>query len=179
LIYTFIPYSLEKNLGQAYNNCMKLISDKDWAVFLDYDVMFTIRDWQYHLDNVIKKYGDVGLYTCFTNRAGTKVQTAPGVDRNIHDLLYHMEFGRKLRKKYGDRISDLKLEEKKRVRLSGFFMLISKKTWNRIGGSQRKGLSKVDWEIAQKIVDSKLKVFRIDGLYAYHYRRGLKEGGYG
>ncbi len=178
-IYTFIPYSTKKNLGQAYNRCMDLIAGGDWALFLDHDVMFVSRDWYPLLVKVIGKNEDVGLFTCFSNRVGTKAQKAPGVCPVTHDILYHRHFGQKIAEKYKDRVTDLKLEGKKRPKLSGYFLLISKRTWNKIGGVTKKGTSKVDWHIIKKCVAADIKVARIDGLYVYHYRRGLGEDGYG
>ena len=179
MIYTFIPFSINKNIGDAYNRCMDLIGPGDWAAMLDHDCMFVCRDWYPLLLKAVKKYPQYGLFTCYANRVGTKVQRAPGVSAETHDILYHRQFAKKMGDKYKDGATDLRLEDKKRPKISGYFMLVSKKTWQSIGGATRKGMSKIDWHIVQKCVKQGIKVARIDGLYVYHYRRGLGEAGYG
>jgi len=172
LIYTFIPYSIEGNLVVAYEKCMKLIRDDDWALFLDYDVMFTRRDWYVLFVKAIKRYPEVGVFTCYTNRIRTKFQKAPGIDRNNHDMVYHMKFGQRLYEKNGDSITIFPKGE----HLGGFVMLIRKSVWNKIRPLKEKGIEYVDIEIGRKCHAREIKIARLDGLYAYHWRRGLNEG---
>jgi len=51
---------------------MAMISDDDWACFLDHDAMFTTLDWYKQIEEIIEELslGDrpVGLLTTFTNR---------------------------------------------------------------------------------------------------------------
>lgn len=172
-IYTFIPYSIEGNLGQAYNQCMGLVGKDDWALLLDHDVMLLQRRWYPFLYNVIEKYRDkgIGLYTCFTNRCGAQFQKAPGIDSSSHNLFYHISYARSLQDEYRDRITLLDDGN-----ISGFFMLVSKKIWIEIRGAKKKGIGKVDLDLVKRLRDANIKIARLDGLYVYHYRRALLEG---
>ncbi len=172
MIYAFVPYSPEGNLAVAYEKCMRLIRDEDWALFLDYDVMFTRRDWYVLFNKAIKKHPEVGIFTCYTNRIRTPFQKVPKIDRNNHNMVYHMKFGKELYEKYGDSTTLFPKGEQ----LGGFVMLIRKSVWNRIKPLKEKGIEFVDIEIGNKCHSLGIKIARLDGLYVYHWRRGLNEG---
>jgi hypothetical protein len=167
VIYTFVPYSLNRSLGQAYNSCMSLVPEKDWGLLLDDDVMFCNRKWYQIMDSYIKKYPHIGLFTCYTNRIGAKFQKLKKVDRGNDDMVYHMSIGRDVSVKNKGQVTRLK-----NGKIGGFAMLVSKKTWNIIGGAKKTGLKKVDWDILKKCRDNNILVARIDEIYAYHWRRG-------
>ena len=61
------PYSIDKNLGKAYNEEMALIPDGDAACFLDGDMMFTIPDYGHVINEYANLYPNAVL-TCWTNR---------------------------------------------------------------------------------------------------------------
>jgi hypothetical protein len=57
MIHTYIPYapsSINKNIGAVYNGFMNMISDDDWACFLDHDAMFTTLDWYKQLEDIVE-----------------------------------------------------------------------------------------------------------------------------
>lgn len=172
MIYTFIPFDIEGNLKDAYEQCMELIENEDWALFLDYDVMFTHRNWYVLFDKAIKKYPEIGVFTCYTNRIRTPFQKVPKIDRDNHNMIYQMKFGQKLYEKNKDSITIFP----EREQLGGFVMLIKKNIWNRIKPLKQEGIELVDIEIGRECYKRGIKIARLDGLYAYHWRRGLNEG---
>lgn len=172
MIHTFIPYSIEGNLVEAYEKCMRLIKDDDWALFLDYDVMFTHRNWYALLDKATKRHPEIGIFTCYTNRIRTEFQRVPKIDRDNHNMIYHMNFGKNLYEKNKDSITIFSKEED----LGGFVILIKKSVWNKIKPLEKKGIENIDIEIGRRCHIREIKIARLDGLYAYHWRRGLDEG---
>lgn len=171
MIYTFIPYSIKGNLAKAYDSCMALIGESDLALFTDYDVIFTRRNWYEIFDNASKEHTDIGIFTCYTNRIKTSFQIAPGVDSNNHDIKYHMKFGKELYLKHGNSITVMD----RGGRLGGFAMLIRKRIWNEIK-TLKEGIEYIDIEIGKKCHSLNIKIARLNGLYAYHWRRGINEG---
>jgi hypothetical protein len=61
------PYSLEKNLGKAYNEEMALIPDGEAACFIDGDVNFLTPNYGAILHDYSTKYPNAVL-TCYANR---------------------------------------------------------------------------------------------------------------
>lgn len=171
MIHTYIPYTPKKlgnNLGWAYNNFMKIVSKDDWVCFLDHDATFTTRYWYHQLNDIIEKNPDVGLYTCLTNRIGNPQQLVKGVDKENHDIKYHRIIGKILQEKNYDNI--LNLDDINRP-LSGVVILISKKTWNKVGGF-KDGFLSVDNDIHKKCISYNIKVGLMTGVYVYHWYRG-------
>lgn len=168
MIHTYIPYTpkqLGNNLGWAYNNFMELLPEDDWACFLDHDATFTTRYWYHQLEDIIIKHSDIGLYTCLTNRVGNSQQLVKGVDKENHDIKYHRQVGKQLQDDYYDDvffITNL---------LSGVVILISKKTWKKVGGFTN-GFLGVDNNIHKKCLDNNIKVGLMAGVYVYHWYRG-------
>ena len=50
--------------------------------------------------------------------------------------------------------------------------IIKKSAWNKIGGCKSNGMLGVDNEIHMNIKKHGMKLYRIDGLYVYHWYRG-------
>ena len=166
MIYTFCPYDVDKNLGKAYNSCMDLLQPDDWAIFIDHDTLFAQDDWGRTVERAIEENPDYGLFTGVTNRIGNDMQIAPGVDREIHDIAYHMEVGERL-KKY-------KVVEYAPTwqPISGFILIIQKKVWDAIGGA-RDGFLGVDNDIHDKCRENGIKSGLIRNLYLYLWYRGF------
>lgn len=167
-IYTFYPYDVDKNLGRAYNSCMDLLQPDDWAVFVDHDTLFTQVDWNRNLRRVIEENPEYGLFTGVTNRIGNPMQMAPDVDRENHDIAYHIEVGREQEKIREDEVVPY---EDNRQPISGFLIIIQKKIWDQIGGA-KDGFYGVDNDIHNKCRASGIKSGLIRSLYLYHWYRG-------
>ncbi|HLA53220.1 MAG TPA: hypothetical protein VK618_07940, partial [Flavitalea sp.] len=63
-----IPYALDKNLGRAYNETMRMVDDGDWACLMDYDVQLLTPDAGKILHDYAIRFPHAGMLTCYTNR---------------------------------------------------------------------------------------------------------------
>ena len=170
MIHTYIPYApkeKDQNLGWAYNNFMEIIGDDDWVCFLDHDAMFTTKHWYHQLTDVVNKYPDIGVFSCMTNRIGNYPQKLQGINDNNHDIKYHRLIGKELYDTCYDEI----VTEHLHHLISGVIILISKKTWNTVGGF-KDGFLGVDNDIHRKCINHNIPVGIMSGVYTYHWYRG-------
>jgi GT2 family glycosyltransferase len=168
-IHIIKPYSIEKNLGKAYNESMRLIPDEDWACIMDYDTMFLTPDCGKILHEYVKGYSFAGMLTCFTNRIHPLSEQLyeQHVSANA-DINYHTEIAERVKKK-------LYTVTVLSGPVSGFLMLISKKTWNEIKFSETSLCLGVDTDYYHRLKVADKAILRMDGLYIWHTYR-LKNG---
>jgi len=171
MIHTYIPYapsSIDKNIGAVYNNFMTMISDDDWACFLDHDAMFTTLDWYKQLETIIESLSNsdysAGLLTTCTNRIGNLEQLIPDVDAQNHDIYYHRKIGKQRQLDYGNSLRECQ------YLISGVVILISKEIWKKTSGFAD-GFLGVDNDIDRKIRALGYKSYIMDGVYCYHWYR--------
>jgi GT2 family glycosyltransferase len=163
--YFFVPYSLEKNIGKAYNQYMSLLpKDDDWAILMDGDTLFLTFDWGHAVAEVIKKIPDAGIITCQTNRIRQKKQL---YDESSPDILVHRLIAKTLDQKYRGQTRKIN------THISGFFMAIKKKTWKEVGKfSESDGkLLTVDNAFSKKIMRAGKDIYLMRGMYVFHYYR--------
>ena len=159
MIYTHIPYSINRNYGKALNDFLSLINDDDWVVIMDYDAMFTHNHWFNVVTEAIKE-GDA-LITCPTNRTGQSAQLAPGVDRDNHDMKYHYAKGKEFYEKYGNEVRPFTCDGL----MSGYVMIFPKRLIGRVTEGTQLG---IDNEIHQKAKNKGAPVKILPGVYVYH-----------
>ena len=171
MIHTYIPYaprSSDKNIGAVYNDFMAMISDDDWACFLDHDAMFTTLDWYKQIEEIIEEISlsdrPVGLLTTCTNRIGNLEQVIAGIESQNHDIYYHRKIGRQRQLEYGKSLRECDFL------MSGIVILISKKVWKKTNGFID-GFLGVDNNIDQQIRTLGYKSYIMDGVYCYHWYR--------
>ena len=170
MIYYFVPYSLERNIGKAYNQYMALLpNDNDWGVLMDGDTMFLTFDWGHAVAEVIKKIPDAGIITCYTNRIAKNRIQLYGEDST--DIITHRALAKKLDKDF--RGSYRKINQK----ISGFFMAIKKKTWKEVGKfpEMPNKILDVDGLFSSKILRAGKSIYLMRGVYKLHYYR-MAEG---
>ena len=160
MIFTNIPYNLDKNLGQAYNDFMSLLGEDDWGVFLDHDAMFVQRDYYRILTEATNS--QYGLLTAMTNRIGCRYQVHN--IKKTNDMKVHFEYGKKVSEKK-EPIEDITF----RSPFSGVVIMISKKTWNKV--KFKDGFLGVDNHIHRDVRDAGIRVGMIRQLYVYHWYR--------
>jgi len=73
MIYDIIPYSLEKNLGKAYNDAIAGLPDDCHVCLRDGDTMWLTPDYGVHLAEYVRLHPDAVL-TCWTNRINEKAE---------------------------------------------------------------------------------------------------------
>jgi len=166
MIYYFVPYSLSKNIGQAYNQYMSLLpNDNDWGILMDGDTMFLTFDWGHAIAEVIKKLPDAGIITCYTNRVAKNKAQLYGVDST--DILVHRVIAKKVNKE--SRGQYRKINQ----RVSGFLMAIKKKTWREVGKFPERAnqILDVDGLFSTKILRANKGIYLMRGVYVLHYYR--------
>lgn len=168
-IYYSIPFNGDKNIGVYYNEAMNLLpNDSDYMVFVDGDTIFTTPDFGSLIEEVIKLNPLVDMFTCYTNRVGCDWQVHPNVDGSNDDMKYHMEFGKQLKMDNSTQVTDVTNNSP----FSGMLFIIKKSAWDKIGGVKKTGMLGVDNDIHMNIRKHDMKLYRIDGLYVYHWYRG-------
>lgn len=169
-VHIIKPYSIEKNLGRAYNEAMSMIPDGDWACLMDYDTMFLTPDCGQILHEYVMKYSFAGIFTCFTNRIHSlaKDQLLDGhISENV-SIDYHIERAYNQKRKLFQ-VTKINHE------ISGFLMMVSKKTWYEIKFPEYGKCLGVDNDFSKRILESGRDILRMDGLYVWHTYR-LKNG---
>jgi GT2 family glycosyltransferase len=165
-VHIIKPYSVEKNLGKAYNEAMSRIPEGDWGCIMDYDTMFLTHDCGVILHEYAKLLPDAGMLTCYANRIHprSEAQLLGGVSENF-DVRHHAEVAKKQRN-FLYQYTELKKE------VSGFLMMVSKATWNDIKFDEldRTCLS-IDNRYCWKLLEQGKKIYRMDGLYVFHCYR--------
>lgn len=171
MIQYFTPYSLEKNLGKAYNEAVNLLpNDEDWACLLDGDTSFLCPNYGVQIAAIIKKYennSEIGLFTCVTNRTNNPYQRLNGVLSENADMKHHLELAKEIQKEYYDNIIEIPRT------ISGHLMLFKKKVWASVGGFDEGGILKVDNKFSRKILLSNRKIYLMRGVYIFHVYRLL------
>lgn len=172
-IHICTPFSLEKNLGKAYNETMSLIPDGDWACLIDYDVQFLLPSTIPHIYNYVERFPDTGLFTCFTNRLHplAKNQLLYGIVQENDGVKWHSIQAKEQEKNLYN-VTEL------HKHISGFLMMISKETWKQVVFPSDKFCLGVDNDFSDRILDDGLKIRRMDGIYVFHSYRllnGIKD----
>lgn len=173
MIHTYVPYADKEhpmNLGWAYNNFMKLIGEDDWACFLDHDACFTTSTWYTQLEDAIAKNPEIGAFGCRTNRVANMYQLVGGIDTYNNDIEYQRKIGNEIKEKYKDSIFTV-TENTLQNGFSGVFILISKKTWKKIGGFLEGQFLGVDNDLRHRLEAKNIPFAIIDGVYVYHWYR--------
>lgn len=166
MIYTFIPH-WPGDLGQAYNNCMQILGEDDWAVFLDADAYFSTKRWYDQIEQLIKTYPDAGLFAAKTNRLHNQIQLVD-CDRDNHDIKYHRAIGKKLEEENWCKVTDVGTDHP----IGGLVFVISKKVWNRVKFIPATRLvNGTDNAFHEAVINLGLKAYLMEGFYVYHWYR--------
>ena len=166
-IHNIIAYSKDGNLGMAYNEAITMVGESDWVCFLDHDAMFTTTDWYSQLYEILEANPQYGLFACMTNRIFMYYQKFKEISEHNHDIKYHRNFGKHIQTQYRTNVMDITQQSS----LSGVLMLISKKTWNTVGGF-KDGFLGVDNDMHKKCTKNNINVGLMTGVYVYHWYRG-------
>lgn len=178
MIYTFIPYSITKNLGKEYNRFMSLLpNDDDFAALLDHDSMFTDYDWYRRLEDYVKIYPACGCFVGRANRLGcTWQRTFDEGSKEWHNnnIEFHRKHAEKLIKKH-PKATDMSNVDPLYV-MGGVLILIKKSLWKKAGGFKEGGILGVDNDMHWRLQKLKEKVYMMESIYLYHWYRGGKRG---
>ena len=167
-IRIFNSYRTDKDLGRACNQDMALLSNEDWACLMDYDTCFLLPSTISHLYQYAERFSHVGMFTCFTNRihelsSAQYLGKAPSEDFDIRN---HIEIARNQERKLYEATPLTK-------EVSGFLMLISKRTWNQFKFREGIGCLGVDNSFCWELMASGKSIYRMDGIYVWHTYRAF------
>ena len=171
-IYYFTPYSLNKNLGAAYNEYMRLLPcDDDYACFIDADAMFLNPLFGTQINTIITNNPNVGMFTAVTNRVGNPRQCYKNKISKDANIIHHKDISSLLCKKSPYRLSKIDYP------ISGHLMIIQKKVWNHFHFNEDLKILGVDNDISNRLLNAGYKIYLMQGVYLFHYYR-LNEGGH-
>jgi hypothetical protein len=187
MIYYFSPFSVEKNLGVAYNQHMQLIGDDDHAVLTDGDTCWLTPDYGMVISEYVKLYPDAVL-TCWTNRINEKAEQQynyqykwsdglsahGGHIRDCVDMRPHLALAADMQKQP---LSVTALHGF----VSGFCMVVPKKVWNQtkfpeqqmFEGRGPHNLLGVDNWWTNEVRANGVQVLRMNSMYIFHVYRLL------
>lgn len=166
MIVPMIPYASDRNLGRAYNDCMALLPESAWSIFMDHDAMATTRDWFRQFEEAIAVMPEAGAIVAVTNRIDAVWQRAQETDPNNHDIGYHTRIGlERMKTRSLLDISDTK-------GFGGVCFALSKSAWRSAGGFAD-GLLCVDHSIHFGLQRARRRVYLHEGIYVYHRRRAF------
>lgn len=169
-IYYFTPFSLEKKLGKAYNDYIKLVpKDNDWICLLDADTCFLTPNYGKQIHDIVQKNQHIGMFTCVTNRVFNKQQCYENYISENDSMRNHRTIAQYIQDNWYDEIKILPRD------ISGFLMLFQKGTWKDVKGFSEEGVLGIDTDFSFKILNSGRKIALMKGVYIFHYYR-LVEG---
>lgn len=160
-----MPFALDMNLGRAYNESMALLPAEDsWAIFIDHDAMLTTREWFRQFAEAIRFMPQAGAFVACANRIAADWQKAGPA--NVHEMRIHRQFGKeRLKIRTLLDITDTK-------GFGGVLFAVSKAAWRKAGGF-REGMLCVDHSLHFALGRAGYRIFLIEGLYVYHWRRAF------
>lgn len=166
MIYVKTPYSFDKNLGREYNKAFDGLNSDDWVCLIDYDVMFLTPDAIRIMQEYVITYPDTGIFTCFTNRIHP-LAVDQLLNREVSEndsIKFHQALAYE-QKKYIPKVTEISHE------ISGFLMLISKKTHDLIKFREDLQYLGVDNHYSWDVLAASKRILRMDGLYVFHSYR--------
>jgi len=172
MIYSFTPFSVEKNFGKAINQCCSIVpNDEDWICIRDGDAMNLTPDWGVIMQDAIDKYGsDYQLFGCWTNRLNKDNgghQLIPNFYQE-YDIAYHYFLAKNINELSPDLIIPVQS-------VAGFFMLFQKKTWILAGGFAENSKA-FDVKFCDAVKKKGGKIGLINRLYMFHLYRIWAKG---
>jgi GT2 family glycosyltransferase len=172
MIYTFVPYSTEKNFGKAINDCCQIVpNQEDWICIRDGDAMNLTPDWGMIIQEAIDNHGnEFDLFGCWTNRLNLdngRHQITTTSTYHEKDVLAHHYFAKSINK-LGIGITQV-------PSIAGFFMLFKKKTWIQAGGFIENSVQ-FDTDFCRRVKFNGGKIGLINRLYMFHLYRIWAKG---
>lgn len=168
-IHPVTPYRTDRNLGKAYNDAFALIGEDDYLLITDYDVLYLLPDTINKCYEYVKEYPYADMFVCWGNRTyPTNAQLYRGKFNESADIREHILIAKEAAK-------DIPKATRIERTISGFLMLIPKRTWNRVKFVEDLKCLGVDSLFSQKLVDLDMTIYRMDGIYVWHTYR--LEGG--
>lgn len=166
MIHVKIPFHLDKNLGRAYNEAFEDVGERDWVCLIDHDVLLLTPDTIPLMHEYTRSFPETGIFTCYASRIHPLAtdQLLGGKLSENTDIKFHTELADQ-QKRHGITVTEIKHV------ISGFLMLVSKKTWHEIKFPETMKCLGVDNFYSQAIMDAGKKIYRMDSVYVWHTYR--------
>ncbi len=159
------PFCAEKNLGREYNRTMKRAPKGEFVVLRDLDTMLLTPDAPLLIQEAINKFPDTGIFTAFTNRISpSSPQLWNKRMMENSDVRFWVQQAQIAKAKHKT-ITEIGQP------ISGFLMVINRSTWEKIKFREGGSPLGVDSEFSKAVLDSGLKIRRIDSLLVFHTYR--------
>lgn len=167
-VHILKPYRNDRNLGLAYNEAMAMLPADDWACLCDLDTCFLTPDAGSILHHYAVLNPDAGILTCFTNRISplSKGQLLDSTISENTDMKHHAQIA-EFQKKFLFETAEINRD------ISGFLMVVSKKTWQQIPFPETGKTLGIDTAFGRSIRSAGLKIQLMMGLYIWHSYRLL------
>jgi len=175
MIYDIIPYSLEKNLGKAYNDAIAGLPDDCHVCLRDGDTCWLTPDYGVHLAEYVRLHPNAVL-TCWTNRINEKAEQQAKIEnvREHADIVWHIQASTH-QKNALYHITPL------HGFVSGFCLVFPKSLWHQhkfpekqmFEGRGPNNMLGVDNYWTNQVRAAGVPVLRMDGLYIWHTYRLL------
>lgn len=166
-IHDCIPFSLDKNLGKVYNQAFESTT-AEWLCLRDYDTMYLSPNSIPIMYKYIEKYPDTGIFICRTNRIGGKAvnQLAKGLQRasDNDSIIFWESQARRMETKgiIATEVNDI---------ISGYLMLVSRKTWEEIKFTENMKCLGVDNQFSEDVLKSGKKIRVMESILVWHTYR--------
>lgn len=164
------PFSLEKNYGKELNETMSIIPEGDWCAIMDWDCMLLSSAQVGRMYGYVNKFSDAGMFVCNSNRCGSMAQRYKYNLDMIGDVKKEHLLSEEIL--FGEKLLDAKPVSEK---ISGFLMLISKRTWNEIKFNESLKVLDVDRDYAKRILDAGKQILLMESVYVWHSYRIWKD----
>ena len=158
------PFALDKNYAVELNRCMNLIPDDQVAVIMDWDSMFLSHTQIPMLYDYIDKYPDTGMFLAMSNRSGSHIQRWNG------QISPQMQMNQWHRTAMNIKPT-LDVVEVRDNKISGFLMMVSKKTWNEVKFDESLQVLGVDRSYAQRLLVMGYSIKVMKDILIYHSYR--------
>lgn len=165
------PFSVNKNLGEAYNDEMSAIPDGDAACLIDGDCMFTTSDYGFRL-NTYYNANPSAVLTCWINRIHPLAKGQWYQDGRCDDVASCL--------RAAQRMKDVYTTTPIIGSVSGTLLVVPKRVWAlhpfTLVNQYRPGepnLLGVDNQFTNNVRSKGIPVLRMDGILIYHQYRLL------
>jgi hypothetical protein len=171
MIWFFKPYSMERDIGVAYNQyCSQVPNDNDWICLMDGDSMFLNSDYGHVIQTYIDKYPECALFIPTTNRVGATYQCYNNIRSENDSIRHHRRISKQLNGDYT--IKDLSL-----FKVTMPCYIFKKALWNKVKFDTTGNILGIDIRFSEAIKPYG-KTYRMNGLYLLHYYRLLEGKNY-
>lgn len=164
-IHFIHPFSLEKNYGKELNETMAMIAEGDWCAIMDWDCMLLTSDQIENIYHYVGSFPGTGMFVAPSGRCGSIQQRLEMCDFDSQgDIIKHHNKAQNVLKQ--------RLETKEmNANISGYFMIISKATWNEIKFNEELQILSVDRDYARRLISAGKRILLMKNIYIWHSYR--------